>query len=89
MSAQPQNRELITINWVVAVTMPHVMMQIKQYRPHYIDVIGDNHIDYIMQIIASHYCIAPRGWQRQFRRAPRKLANRAYYRICLDLESRP
>ena len=78
--------QFIRINWVVMRTEKLTHWQFLHYRPHYLRCMGDNPRHYLRQALTAYYITAPRGWQRQFRRQPAKLANRVYYRVCCELD---
>ena len=78
--------QFIHINWVVMRTEKLTHWQFLHYRPHYLRCMGDNPRHYLRQALTAYYITAPRGWQRQFRRKPAKLANRVYYRVCCELD---
>jgi len=89
MSSVCDGTSMACINWVARQSIDYLHYQIMRYKPHYFARMHDNPSEYLMHALRTHYVIAPRGWQRQFRRAPEKLANRVYYQICLDLGGRP
>jgi len=89
MSRASDGTSLACINWVAGRSVDYLHYQLARYKPHYFASMHDTPSEYLMHALRTHYVIAPRGWQRQFRRAPAKLATRVYYQICCELGGRP
>jgi len=89
MSRASDGTSLACIDWVARQSIDYLYYQFAVFRPHYVGAMGDTPRDYMLHALRTHYIISPRGWQRQFRRRPAKLATRVYHRICVDLGGRP
>ena len=75
--------------WCSDIALRCLIWQLTHYRRHYLYKIGSkNVVDYLNRELQSYYFSSPRGWQRQFRRRPARLANRVYYQIICDLRGR-
>ena len=84
-----QLQELRKVQWVARMAMPVLIWQFRTHRKHYLGRMGDNPVKYLSTELQSYYSASPRGWQRQFRRAPAKLANCVYHQISCDLGGAP
>lgn len=82
-------RELSKSEWVAKMALPVLLWQFRTYRKHYLSRLGSNPVNYLTIELKSFYFASPKGWQRQFRQAPAKLANCVYHKISCELRGRP
>ena len=91
MSAPLTDQQLLELRrgrWCSEKALGCLLWQLSNYRRHYLCQIGGNFVDYLGRELQSYYFGSPRGWQRQFRRRPARLANCVYYQIICDLRGR-
>ena len=92
MSAPMTDAELLELRkseWVTKMALRVLLWQFSTHRKHYLSQLGGNPVNYLITELESFYFASPKGWQRQFRRAPAKLANCVYHQISCELRGRP
>lgn len=92
MSTPLNDQQLLELRrgqWCSDIALRCLIWQLLHYRRRYIGKIESNNVvDYLRSELQSYYFRSPRGWQRQFRRRPVRLANCVYYQIICDLRGR-
>lgn len=92
MSAPLTDEELHQGDWVAMMAIRLLIWQFRTHRRHYLGRLCElhgNHVHYLLSQLKSYYFASPRGWRRQFRRKPAKLANCVYHDISCELRGRP
>lgn len=91
MSAPLSDQQLLELRrgrWVAKMAIRCLIWQLSTYRTHYLARCGNNTGHYLVSALESYYFASPRGWQRQFRRRPARLANCVFYDISRELRGR-
>jgi hypothetical protein len=91
MSTLLTDRQLLELRrgqWCAKMSIRCLMWQFATHRRHYLGRMECNPRHYLIERLESFYFGSSRGWQRQFRRAPERLANCVFYEICCELRGR-